>query len=75
MIAMDLCDVQVTRKSNCSDENQKMIISQQRFSGSMFDAEGHYVYLCAQQGVLLSSTSARWEGYALDSRCEVGHED
>ena len=48
-----------------------MIIFQQRFSGSMFDAEGHYVYLCAQHGVLLSSTSARWEVGRICPRCEL----
>ena len=37
----------------------------------MFDAEGHYVYLCAQHGVLLSSTSARWEVGRICPRCEL----
>ena len=43
-----------------------MIISQQRFSGSMFVEEAQNVHLCAQHVILLSSTSARWEGYVLD---------
>ena len=43
-----------------------MVISQQRFSGSMFVEEAQNVNLCAQHVTLLASTSARWEGYVLD---------